>query len=385
MPPSFGQVIAMSLEDQLAVIASKAQRAQELLAANDVRSAVGGTDVMAALDLIENSQDLIDPIPTGFPALDEILDGGLPPGLIILGAISSIGKTTLVEQIASKLAREGIYVVFVSLEQGVREIVSKELSRHSYLGYSTVTPSNYYTNATKRKAMNGIAQFNLTHDLEVYRDEVAPNMLIVEPDGQITARDVAQRVRSAYAIASTHNKKMVLIIDYLQLLGPSDPKMGEKQAIEGSLVELRQLARDLQIPIVLISSLNRASYNRAIELDSFKETGAIEYTADLLLGLQVAGIEQKQPSSNGRGPADGGCTPMTPQQLADQAKRKHFRDLELKVLKNRNGAMPPGPVRLGFFPAASLFIDRDAQPDLYRHVEDTVNHFINQSTSGSAA
>lgn len=376
----------MLLKDQLAEIANKAQRERQLLEAKQVNDAVGGADMGAVLDCIRFPGKLAEPIPTGFPVFDAQLDGGLMPGMTVLGAVSSLGKTTLLVQLASKFAAEGIHVLFYSLEQGALELAAKALSCRNYLEHNSVTPASHYFLAPKRKNMSGITQLNLEGDLASYDAEIAPYMHIVEPVGQPSARDIAAKTREAHAIAAEQDKKIVVFIDYLQMLGPIESRMTEKQAVEANLLELRQLTRDLQIPVVLISSLNRASYNSPITLESFKESGGIEYAADLLLGLQVEGIEggagrpSKPTKSSGGLMADSSLS--GPQQLIYQAKRDPLRRLELKILKNRNGGLPKAHARFGFFPAASLFVDRDGQPDLYRHVEDTANHMSRQFASG---
>ena len=72
-------------------------------------------------------------IPTGFPMLDEVLDGGLYEGLYIVGAISSLGKTTLVTQIADQVAKQGHDVLIFSLEMARSEVMAKSISRHTIM------------------------------------------------------------------------------------------------------------------------------------------------------------------------------------------------------------------------------------------------------------
>lgn len=123
------------LAAQLAAIAADAARTRAQFNAAKIRAAVGGADLDDVLAVFSDTSKLTDAIPTGLPTLDDQLDGGLQPGLIVLGAISSLGKTTLLEQWASWLARQGVCVIFVSLEQSVRELVAKSLSRNSFLAH----------------------------------------------------------------------------------------------------------------------------------------------------------------------------------------------------------------------------------------------------------
>ena len=74
-------------------------------------------------------EDADDPIPTGIRVLDNALGGGLKRGLIMLGAVSSVGKTTLLNMIADNWLPSGKPVLFVTIEQSARELTAKSLSR----------------------------------------------------------------------------------------------------------------------------------------------------------------------------------------------------------------------------------------------------------------
>ena len=115
----------------------------------------------------------------------------------------------------------------------------------------------------------------------------------------------------------TGNKPLV-VIDYVQILRPLDPRMTDKQAVDYNVMELKRISRDFKIPIIGISSLNRQSYKEKISMTSFKESGAIEYSSDILIGLQFK---------------DAG----DPEFDVDKAKAKDEREIELVILKNRNG------------------------------------------------
>ena len=72
-------------------------------------------------------------ISTGFPQLDTAMGGGLSVGLTILGALSALGKTTLMEQIATNISSRGRDVLFITLEMRKKQIAAKAISRQSYL------------------------------------------------------------------------------------------------------------------------------------------------------------------------------------------------------------------------------------------------------------
>ena len=75
----------------------------------------------------------------------------------------------------------------------------------------------------------------------------------------------------------------VIFVDYLQVLRPVDLRITEKQHIDMTIVELKRLSRDLDLPVVAVSSFNRANYKTDVTFEAFKESGAIEYTADVVL------------------------------------------------------------------------------------------------------
>ena len=110
-----------------------------------------------------------------------------------------------------------------------------------------------------------------------------------------------------------------MIIDYLQILAPYDMKASDKQNTDKAVLELKRLSRDYKIPVIGISSLNRQNYNAPISMEAFKESGAIEYSSDVLIGLQLKGVGSKDFDVN-------------------TAKKKHPREVEVVILKNRNGS-----------------------------------------------
>lgn len=260
-------------------------------------------------------------IPTGFPKLDEVLDGGLYKGLYTVGAISSLGKTTLVMQIADNIAKNGQDVLIFSLEMARSELMARSISRHT-LEIQLATGGN----VSDAKTIKGILcgdryewysdnEIDLIYEAMGEYASYANHLYILEGEGNIGAMQIKKAVEKH--ISFTGNTPVV-VIDYLQILAPYNERGTDKQNTDKAVMELRRLARQFNIPVIAISSLNRASYRDAISMESFKESGAIEYSSDVLIGLQLKGA----------GPKDFD---------ADEAKAKDPREIELKILKNRNG------------------------------------------------
>jgi len=122
---------------------------------------------------------------------------------------------------------------------------------------------------------------------------------------------------------------------------------------------LQRIAQAYCAPVVAISSLNRSSYFNEVALDSMKESGGIEYGCDLLLGMQPANLASQAQEIKQAGEATS--IEAAARKAMHMTKCAPVRDVELTVLKNRNGAMPPS-VRLDFLPAANTFIDVVADP-----------------------
>ena len=271
--------------------------------------------------------------PTGFKELDSILDGGLYEGLYIIGAISSLGKTTFILQVADQIARSGKDVLFFSLEQARTELMAKSISRETYLYCK-----DNYINTSNAKSVRGItvaSRYNaysetekqvVNRAIESYKT-TAKNLYIYEGVADISVKQIQETVERH--IEATGNKPIVFI-DYLQILAPYDEKnRTDKQVTDLNISALKRLSRSLKLSIIGISSFNRDNYNTSVNMSSFKESGAIEYSSDVLIGLQFKGIDDIKQSDSNKKEAN---------EFVDKAKAKNPREVELKLLKNRNGA-----------------------------------------------
>lgn len=310
-------------------------------------------------DGLETLAEPWEPISTGLDDMDEALDGGLPStGLVMLGAVSSAGKTALAVQIADHIAEAtGREALYVACEQSARELVARSVSRlmmeqtdHGK-GYE-VCPSSDILRADKREKWASDRRSTFMEALGYYQLHIGPHMSYLEPKKQPTVKWIRDR---AEAVAA-HSKKIgrkppVVFIDYLQLLASPDPHMSDKQAMDANVMSLRQMARDLHMCVVAISALNRASYSTGITMESFRESSTIEYSADLLLGLQPEGMRErmKKVSENKRRAAA--------EDELSRFKEKAVRDCELVVLKNRNGKIP-APILLTCYAASSRFVSQ---------------------------
>ena len=140
-------------------------------------------------------------IPTGIPTLDKILDGGLYEGLYVVGAISSLGKTTLVTQIADQIAQQGYDILIFSLEMARSEIMAKSISRHTLLDVLQ-NSGNMRDAKTTRGITTGIRYLDYsTAEKELIQRAVneygsyAKNIYIHEGIGDIGVEQIRETVK----------------------------------------------------------------------------------------------------------------------------------------------------------------------------------------------
>lgn len=284
-------------------------------------------------------------IPTGFKLLDDLLDGGLREGLYGVGAISSLGKTTFVCQIADQIAQQGQDVLIFSLEMSRFELMSKTISRHTAL----IETSRQNGNIQNAKTSVGITEGyryptysqyerQLINDAVKAYGEYAHHIFISEGIGNIGVREVRQTVESHI---KAMKKAPVVIIDYLQILAPNDPRSTEKQNTDRAVLELKRMSRDFKTPVIAISSFNRENYSAPVSMIAFKESGAIEYSTDVLIGLQLEGAGVKGFN-------------------VDAAKSERPRRVQAKILKNRRGRTG-GSVFFKYYQTFNLFEETRSQ------------------------
>lgn len=277
-------------------------------------------------------------ISTGFPGVDAALDGGLYEGLYIVGAISSLGKTTLITQIADQIAQAGQDVIIISLEMARAELMAKSISRHTIMKVLEAEADTRQAKTArgitdgKRYLNYSRAERDLINESIAAYGEYAEHIYITEGVGNIGAEEIRQ-------IVERHIKytghRPVCIVDYLQIMAPHSERATDKQATDHNVMELKRISRDCKVAMIAISSFNRDNYKTAVTMEAFKESGAVEYSSDVLIGLQLKGAGSKSFD-------------------ATEEKRKNPRSVELIVLKNRNGSVGD-KIDLQYYPMFNYF------------------------------
>ena len=295
-------------------------------------------------------------IKTGFPVLDNALEGGLFPGLSVIGAVSSLGKTTFALQIADNIARQGRSVLFFSLEMGRAELIAKSLSRITFESGAKVAYAK-----TTRKILSGKLFADalkgepgeldtINGAIDEYFAQIAKNLYIIEGTGDIGAEDIADKVKRH---KEAFGRAPVVIVDYLQILKPESDRLTDKQATDRAVLTLKRLSRDFDTQVICISSFNRDNYNEPVNMRSFKESGAVEYGSDYCIGLQYAGMDYQ---SGEKEQARLQRIYSLIHENTEKAKKGASQQIEVKILKNRNGRRDT--VTLDFWPMFNTFRER---------------------------
>ena len=292
------------------------------------------------LDYINRNEE-VEAIPTGFSNLDKVLDGGLYEGLYGIGAISSLGKTTFALQIADYIAQyDKKPVLYFALEMGTYELMTKSISRITFenaQGEETLAQGTRSLLKGKWKQRCNKAQYaNVMQSFKEYGDFYSDVIIHDGSEARPTIYDISETV-NAY-VARTGNKPVV-IIDYLQILKPTNERGTDKANVTTSVNEMKKIATRYHIPVIVISSFNRLNYNSPVSMEAFKESGDIEYSTDVLIGLQLSGVGQKDFDVN-------------------EAKKQTPRDVEAVILKNRNGATGD-TLHYAYYSMFNKFLDLD--------------------------
>lgn len=264
---------------------------------------------------------------TGYGNMDVVQS--LYPGLYVLGAISSLGKTTFAHQMADYLATSGDEVLYFSLEQNRLELVSKSIARRMFKAYYGTARQDECKSAIDIRRGMATGATGFQEQLTGYAREIGNRLSILDVNFNCTIEEIENHV---LAYMEANHVKPVLFIDYMQIITPSTVNgrpMDTKASIDHIVHELKAFQSRYNLVVIAICSLNRQNYLTQIDFESFKESGGIEYTADVVWGLQLQvmhdEIFDKDKKINEK------------RQKIKEAKAELPRRIELCCLKNRYG------------------------------------------------
>ena len=241
------------------------------------------------------------------------------PGLYVIGATPAAGKTTFCWQLLEQFAQAGENCIFCSYEMSALELFSKSLSRRLFIQDHTST----LTAADIRRGGNSSAFESLLIQLCSDKDLKGVNLF------ELRDESVDDLLRLLKPYCSDNSKSPIVCLDYLQIVPPANDKqlLNDKAKIDDIVHKLKSFQRETNTTFFVISSFNRGNYASQVSFESFKESGNIEYTADVIWALQLNAVNQIKT----------GSSVSDSRKLFDDAKKARPREIQLKCLKNRHG------------------------------------------------
>lgn len=267
-------------------------------------------------------------ISTGFNEFDRALGGGMVADTYIIGGTPGSGKSAFVLQMCQAISTAGIPVLYFSLELSEDEIDSRNASRLTYMKDKDSFLSALQINMGE---LNDKQRGLLANISTEYKQ--AFSNFYVDTFGK--DRSVSYIAETAEWHKRITGKSPVVVVDYLQILQASSFRQTEKQIIDEAITELKRLSNSLKMPVIIVSSLNRASYNNSESMASYKESGSIEYSAAIAMNILPSELGQTQLKSRKK----GGDTPCI--------------ETEIQIVKNRH--YMPGKVTFQFYGAGNFF------------------------------
>jgi replicative DNA helicase len=271
-----------------------------------IESALGS--VIKTIQRHNQSQDVLLGIPTGFSKLDDITLGLQRGELIVVAGRPAMGKTAFVMNIVEHVLKDDQLLVGVfSMEMSASQLLTRMISSLGRIKLRAIRTGRF----------EGEDQLNLKRALEILES----SRLVIDDSSNHTINSIRSKIIDW---CTPHKTIGLVVIDYIQLMGDqagSDSRAAEVAQISRSL---RSLAKELGIPIIIISQLNRSLEQRVDKrpiISDLKESGAIEQDADLILFVHREEVYNPTPKNKGRA--------------------------EIIIGKHRNG--PTGSISLNFF------------------------------------
>jgi replicative DNA helicase len=262
-------------------------------------------------------------VPTGFVDLDRMLSGLQPSDLIIVAGRPSMGKTAIVLNVAEHAAlRADVGVAVFSLEMAKEQLAMRMLCSEARVDLARVR-TGHLTDREFRELAEAAARLSYA---SIYVDDT-PAVSVLE-----------LRAKARRLWRDPDAKLGLIIVDYLQLMRSHEGKDSREQEISEISRSLKALAKELRVPVIALSQLNRQVENRSPpkpRLADLRESGAIEQDADVIVFIYRE--EQYDPETPKKGVA------------------------EIIVAKQRNG--PVGSVELTFLDSCTRFEDKAFLPD----------------------
>ena len=274
---------------------------------------------------------------TGFEALDKRTTGFNEGDLVIIAARPAMGKTALVLNMALANVEANKGVIFFSLEMPAEQLMLRMLAAK--------------TSIPLQNLRKGDMDDNQWSQLSGAFDDLNKKKLFVDDGGSVNINQLRARVRKL--AQNEDNNISLVIIDYLQLMQGTGNK-DRHQEVSDISRGLKMLAREMKIPIIALSQLNRGLENRPDKrpmLSDLRESGAIEQDADIIMFVYRDDVYKERDEARKEKEAkDKG------EEYKSTFVNKPVEEAEVIIGKQRNG--PIGTVKLDFHKALTKFVDK---------------------------
>ena len=255
---------------------------------------------------------------TGFKNLDAAQV--FLPGLYVLGALPATGKTTFAWQLLNQLADKGEPCIYCSYEMSRAELLTKSIVRELYKWNPELSERLKLSSVNiRRGACSGLKEL---HEQAARFAESSTNLTVAE----LSNTGVAELIEALKPLVADVLKSPVICLDYLQIVPSKSVKTSTaKEKIDDVVLRLKDFQRETNSTIIVISSFNRDNYWQRVNFSSFKESGAIEYSADSIWALENFVADDVEENSKD-----------FKKEITEMSKQK-IRKVWFKCLKNRNG------------------------------------------------
>lgn len=280
----------------------------------------GAKLVNAFLQAVQTKQ--YEPMPTGLQILDDIIGGGfLRQTLVMMGAAPGMGKSYFAQQLFEGMAQQGHNVLYFNLEMSREQMLARSFSRIARVrenGRMTAIDvlQGYKWTDYQRGIMERTADY--------YAHTIAPHIAYNPGGGTAQLDEILQQMEAAAQRATNAGKEAPLIVlDYLHLLR-GDPREDAQTTVKRAVDAFKDYAMKYNSIVFVILAFNRASNKEGkVSQESGRDSSAVEYGADLMLGLNYAKLETGEVDSE------------LVQKIREDEKNKEQIPYKLKVLKNR--------------------------------------------------
>lgn len=225
-----------------------------------------GADIDAAYADIELRDGVMAGLPTGFRELDDLTGGYRPGQVVVVGARPGMGKTVFGLDAARRLAvSHMVTCAYVTMEMSRMELIERALSAQGSIQYQRI-----------RDGKLSAEDWDIADKLKI---KFKQSPLFFDDSVGMTVPKIAAKLRR---LKARHNLQFA-VVDHVGLVRPHQRAGTRQEEVAATMRDLKELARELDITIMVLAQLHRLKQDRVPELDDLRESGEIEQSADVVI------------------------------------------------------------------------------------------------------